>query len=272
VNTLLSSTLLNAYHRYKIMWNSTNFTIWVDGVQVATATQTITTAMNVQISDYNTGGTALAVDWVRVSPYPTTATFTSRVIDAGSTTYWKSVSWNQILPTGTSIAISYRTGNTATPDGTWSAWTAVTNGGALTGNTRYLQYQAVLATTVTASTPVLKDISFTCSASPIASTLAGSLVVDVTPTTGPPSAFSMSQNRPNPFRDHTYITYGVPHTAIIRITVYDLYGRLLRLADEGVKMAGYHTLQVNLQGMTPGVYIYRLQSEGTTITRKMVVE
>jgi hypothetical protein len=272
VNTLLSSTLLNAYHRYKIMWNATNFTIWVDGVQVATATQTVTTAMNVQVSDYNTGGTGLTVDWVRVSPYPTTATFTSRVIDAGSVTFWKAVNWNSILPTGTSIAISYRTGNTATPDATWSAYTTVANGGALTGNTRYLQYQAVLATTVTASTPVLKDISFTCGASPVAMKKTGGAILDQTPVTGFPEAFTLEQNRPNPFRDRTIIIYSVPHQARVRITVYDLYGRQVRVVEEATKMPGRYSKEVDMNGLTRGLYIYRLQADGETITRKMIMD
>ena len=56
--------------------------------------------------------------------------------------------------------MSYRTGNTPTPDGTWTGPTPVsTSGGALAGSSRYVQYAAQLTTSDTTQTPVLKDVT-----------------------------------------------------------------------------------------------------------------
>ena len=53
-----------------------------------------------------------------------------------------------------------RAGNTAVPGATWSDWQPVAaSGGALSLTGRYLQYRAVLATTDSAVTPVLEQVT-----------------------------------------------------------------------------------------------------------------
>ena len=117
--------------------------------------------MPVQISDYPVG-VPLQVDWMRMTPYATPCSFTSRVIDAGQAVTWNTLAWTALTPAGTTLAMSYRTGNTPTPDATWTAFTPVsTSGGALTGSSRYLQYAAQLATSDTTQTPVLEDVTVT---------------------------------------------------------------------------------------------------------------
>ena len=96
-------------------------------------------------SDFNSGGPELSVDWLHLSPYPSSGTFTSRVFDAGQAADWGAISWHANAPPGTSVAISVRTGNTPTPDGSWSAFTPVTaSGDDVPGNSRYVQYKADL--------------------------------------------------------------------------------------------------------------------------------
>ena len=109
------------YHRYKIKWNPTNFEFYVDGTLVTTITKTMASAV-LQLSDYNVDGLDLSVDWLRVSPYAASGTYTSKVFDAGSFTNWSQVNWTAIQPAGTSLDIQVRTGNTPIPDGTWSAF------------------------------------------------------------------------------------------------------------------------------------------------------
>lgn len=163
----LGSALLNAPHHYRIDWlSATNsFQFYVDGVLIPTPAITITASSNlvVQISDYPSGGVGLSVDWVRMSPYSTPGTFTSRVFDAGTNANWSAVNWNEALPSGTSIAVSVRRGSTPVPDGSWSAFLPVSNGGNVGCSSRYIQYKADLATVNTSDAPVLKDISIACS-------------------------------------------------------------------------------------------------------------
>ena len=71
---------------------------------------------------------------------------------------WTDAAWATWLSSGTSVALSVRTGNTPTPDGTWTNFIPLAYSGAAIGATsRYLQYQATLATTSAEQTPVLQS-------------------------------------------------------------------------------------------------------------------
>ncbi len=73
---------------------------------------------------------------------------------------WGTAVWTREVPTGTSLVLSVWQGNTATPDGTWTPFATLTDSGVtLGGSSRYLQYRAQLATTVSGQTPVLRDIT-----------------------------------------------------------------------------------------------------------------
>ena len=67
----------------------------------------------------------------------------------------------KIIPAGTGVAVSYRTGNTTTPDdGTWSAFMTIANsGGALVGTTKNIQFKVEEATSIPWLTPVVRDVS-----------------------------------------------------------------------------------------------------------------
>jgi len=162
----ISDNPIGSPHCYRIDWTSSGFTFWVDGAQVATEPATGSgETMNVGLADYdwNSSDTQnFRVDWMRMTPYAASGTFSSRVFDAGQVVTWHMLGWSADTPAGTSLALSYRTGNTPTPDGTWTSFTPVNaSGGALAGNSRYLMYQAQLATSDTSQTPVLKDVTVT---------------------------------------------------------------------------------------------------------------
>ena len=132
---------------------------FVDGTLVATHAGTFGPQLRAAASDFASGGPELAVDWMRMSPYPATGTFDSRILDAGQAADW-ALSWTEATPAGTDVALSVRTGNTPTPDGTWSSFTPIaTSGGAIGGNSRYLQYRAELSTTDPTRTPVLSEVA-----------------------------------------------------------------------------------------------------------------
>ena len=132
----------------------------MDGSLVATHTVTFPQNLRVIASEFNSGGPELTVDWMRMSPYPGSGAFTSRVFDAGQAADWGALTWNSAAPSGTGVALSVRTGNTPTPDGTWSSFTPIaSSGGDIPGNSRYVQYRAQLNSGDPARTPVLSDVS-----------------------------------------------------------------------------------------------------------------
>ena len=71
--------------------------------------------------------------------------FVSRVKDADSLASWGRLSWEGDAPPGTSVQAETRAGNTATPDTTWTEWSAPSAGGPATGEkARFLQVRLVL--------------------------------------------------------------------------------------------------------------------------------
>jgi hypothetical protein len=119
------------------------------------------------LADDGTGGVIIAASnpgrLVRLaSAAAASGTYVSDVKDTTSVATWGTIRWQATLPTGTSVALHTRTGNTRTPDGTWSPWSAAytTAAGARIDSpkARYLQWKAVLTGSGTAS-PVLTSVS-----------------------------------------------------------------------------------------------------------------
>jgi sugar lactone lactonase YvrE len=76
-------------------------------------------------------------------------TYTSVVRDAQTVADWGTLSWRASVPSGGRVDVFTRSGNTATPDDTWSAWSgpySAANGEEIKSpNARYLQWKAVIA-------------------------------------------------------------------------------------------------------------------------------
>jgi len=160
---ILGSNLLGSAHNYRIKWNTDNFEFYVDGSLITTINTPVSSNMVLQVSDINTGGAVLSLDWIRTTPYLLSGSFTSRVFDGGGQRIWGEANWNSDLPEGTSLSIFFRTGETAVPDGSWTPFVQIASSGSVVGLTsRFIQYRADLSTTNTLFTPVLRDISITC--------------------------------------------------------------------------------------------------------------
>jgi hypothetical protein len=164
-DTTIPGDFLGQPHEYRIDWTADGFDFYIDESLVASHADVIQDDMRPLVSDFNLDGTALTVDWLRLSPYASTGTFLSRVFDAGATANWGTASWTPEVPAGTSLTISARTGNTPTPDGTWSAFAVIPASGDNVGQTgRYLQYGAELDSADPAVTPSLDDITISSAA------------------------------------------------------------------------------------------------------------
>jgi hypothetical protein len=157
--TLLSAALLGSPHRYRIEWGASNVVYSVDGTPVASHSLALGTAMRPLASDLTVGGGSVSIDWIRMSPFAASGNFDSRVYDAGQSTTWGTFSWTSVLPTGTGVTLSVRTGDTPSPDASWTAFQQVNNGAAIGISSRYLQYRAALSTTNSLSTPQLQDVT-----------------------------------------------------------------------------------------------------------------
>jgi hypothetical protein len=83
--------------------------------------------------------------------------------------------------------------------------------------------------------------------------------------------FVLHQNYPNPFNPSTTITYAIPQTGPVTLTVYDLNAKLVRTLVNEPQNAGVHTIHFEADKLfVSGLYFYRLETNGLTQTRKMV--
>lgn len=86
-----------------------------------------------------------------------------------------------------------------------------------------------------------------------------------------PAAFRLEQNFPNPFNPSCVVRYELPQSVRAVLTIYDLLGRRVAVADEGIREAGYHEVAVAAGDLPSGVYFYRLEAGTFMATRKMVI-
>jgi WD40 repeat protein len=88
-------------------------------------------------------------------------TYDSDVRDAGTVASWGVIRWRVAARAG-QVQVVTRSGNTATPDDTWSAWSKPYSSSEgeqiVSPNARYLQWRAVL-TSDTATSPVLTSVT-----------------------------------------------------------------------------------------------------------------
>ncbi len=86
-----------------------------------------------------------------------------------------------------------------------------------------------------------------------------------------PNTYRLYQNYPNPFNPVTKIKYGVPKNGYIKLTVYDELGKEVAIVDEGYKEANTYEAVFDATNLPSGVYYYKLESDGFTDTKKMVI-
>ncbi len=88
---------------------------------------------------------------------------------------------------------------------------------------------------------------------------------------GSPSKFELAQNFPNPFNPETAIRFTLPNAGNVRLTIYNLLGQEVHSLVNEYKEAGTHIINFNASDFNSGVYIYKLEANGITQTRKMTL-
>ncbi len=79
------------------------------------------------------------------------------------------------------------------------------------------------------------------------------------------------QNSPNPFTQSTIISFTLPAAAYITLALFDATGREVRRIASGYFGAGAHEVAFARGNLPAGVYFYRLEANGSSQTRAMVV-
>jgi hypothetical protein len=86
-----------------------------------------------------------------------------------------------------------------------------------------------------------------------------------------PSKPFLDQNYPNPFNPSTMIRYGLPSDMRARMTVYTLLGKPIKVLFDERQASGIHYYDFSAADLPSGVYFYRLETPGGTLTRRMTI-
>lgn len=93
----------------------------------------------------------------------------------------------------------------------------------------------------------------------------------VNPQEALPDAFALDQNYPNPFNPRTTIRYSLPEASYVRLSVYDLQGRLLAELVQGMREAGFHEVTWDASQHVSGLYFCRIQAGDFHAVKKMML-
>ncbi len=96
-----------------------------------------------------------------------------------------------------------------------------------------------------------------------------------------PDKTMLRANYPNPFNPETWIPYHLANDTVVRISIYDIHGALVRQLNLGHQRAGYYTNRTKAaywdgcneigESVASGVYFYTLTTDDYTGTRRMVI-
>lgn len=81
----------------------------------------------------------------------------------------------------------------------------------------------------------------------------------------------LHQNYPNPFNPTTNLSFTLPETADVNLSVYNVLGQRVATVVDGRVNAGEHTFAFDASNLSSGVYIYRLTSNNFSMTQQMTL-
>ncbi|MGB2868102.1 MAG: T9SS type A sorting domain-containing protein [Bacteroidota bacterium] len=87
----------------------------------------------------------------------------------------------------------------------------------------------------------------------------------------PPTAYTLNQNYPNPFNPSTTISYSLPQSGFVDLTVSDLLGRVVVVLVQGQQSAGTHVATFDGKGLSSGMYLYTLRAGDFTATKSLLL-
>jgi hypothetical protein len=86
-----------------------------------------------------------------------------------------------------------------------------------------------------------------------------------------PDEFYISQNFPNPFNPSTTFNFNLPVASNLKISLFDLNGKLIKVLENGYKTSGYHEIRINAADLTSGIYYCNFETDENIVTRKMIL-
>ena len=158
--------------------------------------------------------------------------------------------------------------------GTLSSATATTDANGRAATSLTLGSEAG-ANTVSATVEGLRSVTFTATGQEPPTSLFDMLLGGGKLASLPDSP-QLEQNAPNPFNSQTVLSYFLPEPSPMRLEVFALTGQRVAVLQQGPQQAGYHRLHWDGRDdagrpVASGMYLYRLVTDETVLTRKLIL-
>ncbi|MCC7429851.1 T9SS type A sorting domain-containing protein [bacterium] len=91
-----------------------------------------------------------------------------------------------------------------------------------------------------------------------------------------PKEFSLKQNYPNPFNPTTTISYDLKNETFVKLNVYDVKGKLVKILVNKVENASSHSVvwdgtDNSGKSVSNGIYFCKMEANDFTQTQKMIL-
>ncbi len=83
--------------------------------------------------------------------------------------------------------------------------------------------------------------------------------------------FDLYQNYPNPFNSSTQIDFEIIKSDYYKVELLDLLGRKIEELFSGQLKSRKYSISYHSKNLTSGIYIYKLSSEKTYLTKKLII-
>ena len=114
---------------------------------------------------------------------------------------------------------------------------------------------------------------------PVAGTTSsdGCVYIEIAPPTStgtedelPVRGFKVAAPYPNPVQQSVAIPFSADASQQVAFSLYDITGREVLAAFDAYVTAGFHRFSVDMGGLVPGLYVYRIQSAGGVTSGKVI--
>jgi len=92
-----------------------------------------------------------------------------------------------------------------------------------------------------------------------------------TSSTNSNNGFKLNDNYPNPFNPSTVMSYQLAISGDVSLKVYDLVGKEVASLVNQIQNAGKYSVTFNASGLASGMYFYKLQANGFSQVKKMML-
>lgn len=86
-----------------------------------------------------------------------------------------------------------------------------------------------------------------------------------------PDSYELKQNYPNPFNPSTNISFNLPTSTFVRLTVFNVQGQRIQQLVNTRMSTGKHQVKFRAGNLASGIYFYTLETEDVNLTRKMLL-